>query len=145
MRFEPANTEVRSSCYCWRSRTRRFRLYENQSTPAKIDQHFGGPRWTMPAAASSFLSRQKLIIGSTKPCAPSLSKGDDCKKSRSSLAIRNHRCARWSAGFGRTYRPMISAPFCPVRTENFVTLYFQKFRAISSNPYPSQMALSVNS
>src|SRR5262249_18369587 len=32
----------------------------------------------------------------------------------------------------------------PVRTENFVTLYFQKFRAISSNPYPSQMALSVN-
>jgi len=31
-----------------------------------------------------------------------------------------------------------------VRTENFVTLYFQKFRAISSNPYPSQMALSVN-
>jgi len=32
-----------------------------------------------------------------------------------------------------------------VRTENFVTLYFQKFRAISSNPYPSQMALSVNS
>jgi len=32
----------------------------------------------------------------------------------------------------------------PVRTKNFVTLYFQKFRAISSNPYPSQMALSVN-
>jgi len=32
----------------------------------------------------------------------------------------------------------------PVRTENFVTLYFQKFRAISLNPYLSQMALSVN-
>jgi len=39
---------------------------------------------------------------------------------------------------------VIPSPSTPVRTENFVTLYFQKFRAISSNPYPSQMALSVN-
>lgn len=113
MRFEPANTGFRTRRYCWHSRTQRFRLYENQSTPAKTDQHFGGPQWTMHAAVSSFLSRQKPIIDSMKPCAPSLSKDDDCKKSRSSLAIRNHRCARWSAGFGRTYRPMISAPFCP--------------------------------
>src|SRR5215813_10465515 len=37
-----------------------------------------------------------------------------------------------------------TASLPPVRTENFVTLHFQKFRAISSNPYPSQMALSVN-
>ena len=66
------------------------------------------------AAASSFSNPLQPLIASMKPCELSLSKGGNCQKSRSSLAIRNHPCARWCVGFGPTYRPLIATPFCAI-------------------------------
>ena len=64
------------------------------------------------AAASSFSNPLNPIIANTKPCELSLSKGGNCQKSRSSLATRNHPCARWCVGFGPTCGPLIATPFC---------------------------------
>src|SRR5262249_38196845 len=98
--------------HLWHSGAWRFRLFQNLPTPAEIDQHFGGSPWMTNTAVSSCSNRLKPLIVSMKPCAPSLSTDDHCKKSRSGLAIKSHRCARWSIVFGRKCRTMIFAPFC---------------------------------
>src|SRR5918992_3015143 len=72
----------------------------------------GNYRWMTHAAASSFSNPLNPIIATTKPCELSWSKGGNCKKSHSSLAIRNHPGARGCVGFGPTCRPLIATPFC---------------------------------